>query len=157
MPAQRRLWDSCVIIDYLVGRAGVAESCSNIIEQAERGEIEIVVSALATIEVAYLQGFDDQDSEAKIREFFGRSYIIPAAIDVRVASLARDLIRKYKGGLRLKPLTPHISPRPSNGTYLLSRPRTPICCASIGGKGRRRSRSGDLYTKEPFGCPACNG
>ena len=103
MPVQRRLWDSCVIIDYLVGRTEVAESCLNIIEQAERGEIEIVVSALATIEVAYLQGFDDQDSEAKIREFFGRSYIIPAAIDVRVASLARDLIRKYKLGPKLKP------------------------------------------------------
>ena len=103
MPAPRRLWDSCVIIDYLVGRAELAESCSNIIEQAERGELEIVVSTLATIEVAYLAGSTDQDSEMKIREFFGRTYIIPAAIDMRVASLARRLVRKYRSGPKLKP------------------------------------------------------
>ena len=99
----RRLWDSCVIIDYLAGRAEAAEACQKIIAQAERGELEIVVSAIATIEVAYLEGFNDQDAEAMIRELFGRSYIIPVAIDVQVASLARDLIRKYRVGLKLKP------------------------------------------------------
>ena len=103
MPPPRRLWDSCVIIDYLAGRADVAEPCSEIIEQAERGEIEIVVSVIATIEVAYLAGSDDRDSEARIRELFGRSYIIPAAIDVRVASLARHLVRKYRTSPKIKP------------------------------------------------------
>ncbi len=103
MPLPRRLWDSCVIIDYLGGREDVARACSEIIDQAERGEIEIVVSVIATIEVAYLAGSDDQDSEARIRELFGRRYIIPAAIDVRVASLARHLIRKYRSGPKIKP------------------------------------------------------
>jgi predicted nucleic acid-binding protein len=103
MPPPRRLWDSCVIIDYLAGRADVAKACSEIIKQAERGEIEIVVSVIATIEVAYLAGSDDQDSEARIRELFGRSYIIPAAIDVRVASLARHLVRKYRISPKIKP------------------------------------------------------
>ena len=103
MPLPRRLWDSCVIIDYLAGRAEVAEACKKIIAQAERGELEIVVSSIATIEVAYLEGSDDQDSEARIRELFGRNYIVPVGIDVQVASLARRLVRKYRSGPKLKP------------------------------------------------------
>ena len=103
MPLPRRLWDSCVIIDYLAGSARVAEACSRIITQAEKGEIEIVVSTIATIEVAYLQGYDDQDSEARIRELFGRDYIIPISIDARVASEARKLVRKYRSSTNLKP------------------------------------------------------
>ena len=103
MPPLRRLWDSCVIIDYLAGREEVKEACSMIIEQAERGEIEIVVSAMATIEVAYLAGFDDQVAEERIRELFGRSYVVPVAIDMRVASLARDIVRRYRTVAKVKP------------------------------------------------------
>jgi predicted nucleic acid-binding protein len=103
MPLPRRLWDSCVIIDYLAGSAGMAEVCSKIITQAENGELEIVVSTIATIEVAYLQGHDEQDSEARIRELFGRDYIIPIAIDARVALEARKLVRKYRSSTKLKP------------------------------------------------------
>ena len=103
MPAPRRLWDSCVILDYLAGTPGVADACSRIIEQGERGEIEIVVSMLATVEVAYLEGYDDHESESRIREFLGRDYVILAAIDVGIATLARELIRKYKDGPKLRP------------------------------------------------------
>lgn len=103
MPLPRHLWDSCVIIDYLAGRPEVAEACKKIIAQAERGELEIVVSSIATIEVAYLKGSADQDSEARIRELFGRNYIVPVAIDVRVALLARHLVRKYRSEPKLKP------------------------------------------------------
>ena len=103
MPAQRRLWDTSVIIGYLAGEEDVAEACDNTIGRAERVEVEIVVSAMATIEVAYLEGLDDQDSEAKIRELFNREYIIPVAIDVGVAFIARELVRKYKVGPKIKP------------------------------------------------------
>ena len=103
MAASRRLWDSSVVIGYLAGSPEVAEDSTLIIEQAEHGDLEIVVSAMATIEVAYLEGLDDQDSEAMIREFFGRSYIIPVSIDVRVASIARDLVRRRRNGPKTKP------------------------------------------------------
>ncbi len=103
MPTPRRLWDSSVIIEYLAGTAEVAEACSKIIAQAEHGELEIVVSTMATIEVAYLEGSDDQDSEAMIRELFGRSYVVPVVIDVRVATVARSLVRKYRSGPKIKP------------------------------------------------------
>ena len=103
MPGQRRLWDSNVVISYLAGHPGVRDACSNIISKADQGELEIVVSAMATIEVAYLSGMNDQTSEMLIREFFDRDYIIPVAIDVRVAAIARGLVRKYRGGPSLKP------------------------------------------------------
>ena len=103
MPGPRRLWDSSVIIGYLGGQKDIAAACNNIISRAERGELEIVVSTVATIEVAYLEGVDDQTSEAMIRELFDRECIIPVAIDVRVAAIARGLVRKYKSGPKLKP------------------------------------------------------
>ena len=103
MPLPRRLWDSSVVIGYLAGYPEMAEDCGLIIEQAERGELEILVSAMATIEVAYLEGSGDEDSELKIREFFSRDYIIPVSIDVRVASIARGLVRRYRIAPKLKP------------------------------------------------------
>ena len=104
MAASRRLWDSSVVIGYLAGYPRIADACKNINSRAERGELEVVVSALATIEVAYLQGVDDITAERLIQEFFGREYVVPVAIDVRIAHNARTLVRKYKHGPSLKPL-----------------------------------------------------
>ena len=104
MAASRRLWDSNVVIGYLAGYSGIADACNNIISRAERGELEIVVSTLATIEVSYLEGVDDMTAERLIQEFFGRDYVLPVAIDVRVAQDARRLVRKYRQGPSLKPL-----------------------------------------------------
>ena len=103
MAASRRLWDSNVVIGYLAGYPGIAAACNNIISRAERGELEIVVSTLATIEVAYLEGVDDPTAERLIQEFFGREYVVPVAVDVRVADNARKLVRKHKQGPSLKP------------------------------------------------------
>ena len=58
---------------------------------------------MAATEVAYLAGLDDQDSEGKIRDFLSREYIILAALDVRVAATARELIRQYRNAPSLKP------------------------------------------------------
>ena len=103
MPGQRRLWDSSVIIGYLAGQQELADPCGNIIGGAARGELEIVISTIATIEVAYLEGVDDLVSEARIQELFSREYIIPAAIDMGVSAIARVLVRKYRGGPKIKP------------------------------------------------------
>ena len=103
MPVERRLWDSSVIIGYLAGQPDIRNACEGIISSAERGEVEILVSAMATIEVAYLEGMDDQASEEKIVELFSRDYVIPVAVDTRVSAIARGLIRKYRTGPKLKP------------------------------------------------------
>ena len=85
---------------YLSGHPASQPECDLIIEEAERGGTEIVVSALAEAEVAKLDAETDERAESVIREFFGRSYIIRAALDPPVAQLARRLVRRYG----LKPL-----------------------------------------------------
>ena len=61
------------------------------------------MSVLETIKVAYLEGSSEQDSEARIREFFSRDHIIPTAVDTAVASIARGLIRRYRSKPKIRP------------------------------------------------------
>ncbi len=103
MPPSRRLWDSCIVIGYLAGYPVMREQCELIIDSAERGDVEIVVSALAMIETAYLAGYSDNDAEARIREFFGRRYVVPVQIDAPIAAIARDLIRRHRDTLKIDP------------------------------------------------------
>ena len=100
MAIPRRLWDSCIILGYLSGQTGIKTDCEQIIQQAERGELEIATSTLAQAEVAYIQGLSPRDSEALIQEFFTRKYVVPIAFDIAVARIARRLIRDHSG---LKP------------------------------------------------------
>ena len=103
MPPSRRLWDSCIVIGYLAGYPQQRVECEKIIEAAGRGEVEIVVSALAMVETAYLTGHSDTDSEARIRQFFGRDYAVPVQIDAPVSAIARDLIRRHHNSRKIKP------------------------------------------------------
>ena len=103
MPIPDRLWDSSVIIGYLGGQDDLAQTCNDIIDYAETGGVRIYVSTLAMAEVAYLQGLGDQDSEEKIREFFGREYVLSVNVDPRVAEIARELVRKRRDVQVLKP------------------------------------------------------
>ncbi len=103
MPPARRLWDSCIVIGYLAGYPDLRVQCEQIIGAAKRGEVEIVVSALAMVETAYLTGHSDSDAEARIREFFGRDYVVPVQIDAPVAATARDLIRRYRDAPKIEP------------------------------------------------------
>ncbi len=123
----------------------------------ERGELEILVSTMATIEVAYLDGLDDQVSEAMIRELFDWAYIIPVAIDVQVASTARELIRKYRAGPKIKPPDAHIWRRLSNGRYPWLRRRIRTCCDLMDSRGTRMVTGGFPSWKGPFECPAFDG
>ena len=99
----RRLWDSCVVIGYPAGYPALEWVCSQIIQQGERGNLEIIVSEMAKVEVAYLSGHSDSESEAMIREFFSRDYVIPVSVDDPVSTLARNLIRKYRNEIRIEP------------------------------------------------------
>ena len=103
MPASRRLWDSSVVIGYLAGDQRIYPACPQIIRQAELRETEILVSQMAIVETAYLEGVSDRDSALLIKEFFSREYIVPVSVDGPVSSLAQDLVRKYRSGPRIKP------------------------------------------------------
>ena len=103
MPSPRRLWDSNIVLDYLGGRDEHMEAMAGILGQGTQGNLEIVVSTLAIAEVAYLDGFTDERAEQRIREFFGREYVIVAAIDERVGEVTQGVVRKYHRQGRVNP------------------------------------------------------
>ena len=96
----RRLWCSCIVLGYLSGQQDIQHDCELIINQAQGGDLEIIVSTLAQAEVAYIEGVLPDESERRIREFFSRDYIVTAAFDMPVARIARRLIRDHA---RLRP------------------------------------------------------
>ena len=97
MPAQRRLWDSAIVLGYLAGYEELRPMCLQIIQQAQQGEVEIIVSEMAKVESAYLAGRPDAESEDLIKEFFRREYIIPVSVDDPISTIARGLVRKHRG------------------------------------------------------------
>lgn len=95
MAVKQRLWDANLVLDYLSGNQLVQPDSDLIIEQAQKGEVEIVVSTIAEVEVAYLKGFSSSDAEAKIQEFFSRDYVVVTTFDSPIARIGRRLIRDY--------------------------------------------------------------
>ena len=103
-------WDSCTWIAYIQqetirdqNRQAVVEDrgamCRHVLEAAEKGVIEIVVSALCLIEVLArdrTSGIDDQ----KVREFFDNDYILLVNLDKQVGDLARGLMLARHAGLK---------------------------------------------------------
>src|ERR1700683_5249534 len=96
----RRMWCSCTIIAFLKGEAR-AQPCIEIIEHAEKGEVEIAVSMLAHAEVVTMGSTVATSDEARIKEFFDRPYVISYEVNRAVATEARRLMQE---GLMRKPL-----------------------------------------------------
>ena len=97
MDIQRRMWCSCTIIDYLQG-AERALPCIEIIRNMRKGAREIVTSVISEGEVAHLGDSIPHDTaEQKIKEFFGRPYVVRVPFDRFIAEDVRRLIRKHQG------------------------------------------------------------
>jgi predicted nucleic acid-binding protein len=92
-PKNARVWDPCVITDYLAGKQNAAAEARPIVEAAKRGQTQIWVSTFAEVEVAYLAGMTDEQSERVITEFFEQDYIVRVSVDPFVSESARQLIR----------------------------------------------------------------
>jgi predicted nucleic acid-binding protein len=95
MPVNR-YWDSDACIAYLAEELldNRFERCAAVIEQAERGDAVIVVSAITLTEVLYLKGRTKitPDKEARIREFFLHEWIVLRVVDRPTAEAARKHI-----------------------------------------------------------------
>jgi predicted nucleic acid-binding protein len=103
-------WDSCTWIAYIQqekirdpNRKTVVEDrgamCRHVLEAAEKGIVEIVVSALCLVEVLArnrTSGIDDQ----KVRDFFDNDYILLVNLDKQVGDLARRLMLAGHAGLK---------------------------------------------------------
>lgn len=96
---KRRLyWDSCNFISLIsedeVERADI---CQHILEDAERGAIEIVTSALTIAEVVKAKGSPmfTAENDQKISEFFLHEYILIHDVTREIAEGARKLSRQH--------------------------------------------------------------
>jgi hypothetical protein len=68
-----------------------------VLEAAERGEVEIVVSALTLAEVLWMKNSPRLPAEERqrIRDFFKREYILVVDVNRRVAEMAQDVVWKH--------------------------------------------------------------
>jgi predicted nucleic acid-binding protein len=73
--------------------------CRLVLDAAERGVIEIVVSAIALVEVLAhnrASGIDDQ----KVRDFFDNDYILLVNVDKHLGDFGRRLMLASHTGLK---------------------------------------------------------
>lgn len=105
---KRVCWDACVWIaliqDEKIREDGrVVEDrgvmCRGVIEQAKRGKIEIVSSALALAEVCKNRDIKDGDPE-RLAAFFENDYVLIANLDRMYGEHARKLMMSGHFGLK---------------------------------------------------------
>lgn len=88
-------WDSCVIIDLLQKAENLIDILYEYTDKGEKGELDIVVSAYAMVEVFKLPelGITTQEEEDAITDFFSNPYVLPRVVDSRIALKAREICR----------------------------------------------------------------
>jgi predicted nucleic acid-binding protein len=98
-------WDACTWIALIQREAIVADGmdrytrCRSVIDQAAKGKLEIVCSALCIAEVCKNRDVLDAD-EAKIASYFEHEYLITSALGRDVAEKARSLMMSGISGLK---------------------------------------------------------
>lgn len=90
----RRYWDSATCIGWLADEPDKVALRRSVLDAAERGEVEIVVSALTLAEVLFVRGGEriPVQKRDKIRDFFRREYVLVVDVTRRVAELAQDVV-----------------------------------------------------------------
>jgi len=97
----RCYWDSSCFIAWLKPEPERRARCQEVLRAAERGEIQIVTSAMSLIEVIKLDKGPlqiSQEKEKKISAFFKHNYIIIVQVSRQLGEQARSLI--WNHGLR---------------------------------------------------------
>ncbi len=105
---KRLAWDSCAWISYIqqekvVLKDGSTEDrgamCRPVLQAAEKGDVEIVVSSVALVEVI-CKNKDASINDQKVRDYFDNDYILLVSADKDVCDLARKLMLAGHAGLR---------------------------------------------------------
>jgi predicted nucleic acid-binding protein len=95
---KRIYWDSVVFIDFLQQTKWRIDSIGPMAEEARRGDLIIVTSALTLAEVVSLKdlGLLDLHTEQLIVDFFESEFIEVRNVDRFIAEKARWIIREFK-------------------------------------------------------------
>jgi len=102
---RRVCWDARVWIaliqDERIIEDGLERStrCKTVLEEAKKGKIEVVISALCLAEVCKNKGVADTDPQ-KIAAFFEHEYILVVSLDTTIGNRARELMMSGIPGLR---------------------------------------------------------
>jgi|CXWL01.1.fsa_nt_gi predicted nucleic acid-binding protein len=105
---KRIYWDACCWIALIQQEVVTVDSksvdrgkmCRGVIQAGERGIYEIVTSTLSLAEVSKAPSTRTAADDDKIAQFFENDYILLANVDVRVGTLARQLMQKGFAGLK---------------------------------------------------------
>lgn len=102
MSKPRYGWDSACFLAYLNDEKERVPACEEVLNYAEDGNAELVISSLVLCEVVHLKERVrmTSDKESKIQDLFEKPYIIPVDVNRRVAEFSRQLLWK---NLSLKP------------------------------------------------------
>ena len=73
--------------------------CGPVLQAAEKGTVEIVVSSIALVEVI-CKNKDASIDDQKVRDYFDNDYILLVSVDKDVCDLARRLMLAGHAGLR---------------------------------------------------------
>jgi predicted nucleic acid-binding protein len=96
LSVELRYWDSNAFLAYFQEEDGRVDSCEAVLEEAEKGKILIVTSALTLAEVLALRGKTRLPPNPKLKktviDFFKNEYIAVQNVTREVAELARDLV-----------------------------------------------------------------
>lgn len=102
--AELRYWDANAFLAYFQEEKGRVDSCEAVLEEAEKGKILIVTSALTLSEVLALRGKNrlppNPEMKTKVIDFFKNEYIAVQNVTREIAELSRDLV--WDSGIKPK-------------------------------------------------------
>lgn len=97
---QKIYWDSCVWISLINNEAGKARLCRGVIEEAEKGKVQLWTSSLTLAEV-FKKKCDgktlsiEEAHDADFETFIEQEFLVEVQLDHDVGVLARRLLRKH--------------------------------------------------------------
>lgn len=98
MKLPRRYWDSSCFLAWLKPEPERRDACREVLQAAEKRELQIVTSAISLTEVIKLNKGPvviPQEHEQKIRDFFKQEYIVIVQVTRLIAEEARSLIWRF--------------------------------------------------------------
>lgn len=98
MAVLRRAWDSDACLAFLKDEPGRGEACARVLDAAQKGHVEIILSAVVLAEVLWVAGKAalPETSRAKVRAFFKHEYFTIVDTTRFIAEAAQELVWKYR-------------------------------------------------------------
>lgn len=98
MSKPRYGWDSACFLAYFNDEGERVPLCKEVLDHAEQGKAEIVISSLVLCEVVHIKNRErmNADKENKLQDLFEKPYFILVDVDRKVAEFSRRLLWQHK-------------------------------------------------------------